>query len=222
MITQMPLTLTVAFLVPKVSSMARPQAWTFTFPPGDSARPGTEGPFYELTGEVLFPEWVELIAIPDQPDRYPHARLRLEIDEGRPICTSLTADRSPAGRPIEARTFRELDIAALIADAIEWQAHSARAIVDLIFGADSWTATPSGGRVFGDTHSTSDRVRTLRRQWSGTDDKLRQVAEVYLANEKAPTVAVMKHFQLGDAERRKAARWVAQAKERGFIPKKEG
>ena len=204
-----------------MSPMARDQKWAFTFDTSGPARPGTEGPFYELTGGVLFPERVELLASPEQPQRHPHAQLRLEIVKGRPVCTALTFYRSPGGKPIEASTVREIDVAALIGAAIVWQSQGARAIVEYVHGGEGWSETSSGGRVFRDLHNTEEQARKLRRQWADTDDKLRQVAEAYLSDPKAPTVAVMRHFNLDPEERRKAARWVAQAKEAGLITEED-
>jgi hypothetical protein len=122
----------------------------------------------------------------------------------------------PDGDDITAALFRDVNIRSLLEAAVEWQAITARAIAGLVSTGEGWEDTPAGGRVFRDVHHTGERVQALRRQWTMTDENLRRVADVYLSDGTgAPIVAVMGAFH---AKRRTASRWVAKAREEGFIP----
>lgn len=188
-----------------------PTEWHLQFASKEAAAAGTEGPFYELSGGVLFPEVVEVLAT---ASGRPYVRLRLEIESGRVICTSIDVTRAPGGEPIEAATVRDIDVKGILDAAVVWESANARAIVDIQGGVKG----EDGLYVFSrdDTHDTEKNALAMRRQRSVTDELLREVAEVYLADTlDAPTLAVEIHF---DTSNRTATRWVRLARQRGFIP----
>ncbi len=190
--------------------------WDFYFPSKEAAYAATEGPFFELAGGVLFPEAVDIAAKPKGRDG-PYVKLRLEIDAGNVVCSSLEIKRVPGGGPVDTSTVHGIPIKPLVDAAVVWESANARAIVDIeggVRGAD-------GKYLFNrdDTHDTEKNARALRRQRSVTDELLREVADVYLADTfGAPTLAVEDHFNTSN---RTATRWVKLARQRGFLPKYE-
>lgn len=210
--------------------MAKVQSWSITFASRDDARVGTEGPFYELSGEVLFPERIELRGTPQPVGAAPYAHMRFEVDfeSGQAICTKLVFEW-PVGttnkRAIEALTLsRDINIAQLLGQAHDWVTACSRAIVDVVQGG-SWE---DGRYIFerDDSHNTLSNSTALRRKRSLTDEFLMEVAEVYNNDETGqPTIAVADHYHFPGRPpseevrgKRTAVRWVRLARDRGFIP----
>ena len=190
--------------------MSRKPEWSFNFATRESARAGIEGPFYELHGEVLFPESVELLASPADPTRFPYVRLRLEIDGGRPVCTMLAFERGTDGGSVEQSMLKDLEIANLINAAVIWQTTSARAIVQISQGAMS---------VFrwDDVHDTEHNTLALRRQRSLTEELIKEVAEIYLGDTSGkPTEAVAQWREC--PSKRTAIHWVGLARKTRIDP----
>jgi hypothetical protein len=206
--------------------MPKVKGWSIGPASADDGRISAEGPFYELAGELLFPDRIELIGTPQPEGSAPYARLRIEIDfeHGQPICTLLSFERAPGDeRSIEASTFTtEVNISQLLNAAFGWVTDSARAIVEITQGIGF---RPEDGRYVFTRDDTEERVLALRRRRVITDDFLREVAKVYKADKTGrPTVAVADHFHYPDRPpgvevqgKRTAIRWVGLARDRGFI-----
>jgi hypothetical protein len=193
--------------------------WSFHFPSAAAAAAGTEGPFHELAGEVLFPAAVDILASEkDQPNV--KLRFELDLDSGRAVCVSLSFERAPGGDPIEPATVPSRTvIRALLTDAFVWEAANARAIVDVNQGAYKG----QDGKLYvfreHDKHDTVRNARALRQYRSVTDALLREVAGVYQADTTgSPTEAVAEHFP---TSKRTATRWLRLARDRGFLPEYE-
>ena len=202
-----------------------PTDWTFFCPPTPDGKIGTIGqPILQLADGVCFPERTDLVAVP--PDRRVVIRLCLEVEDGRPACTSLAFERATPmdaakGATITAKLVRSVDVRGLIESAISWQAEQATRLVATLasaFGEQGFTVDERGHLSFWTPeHAQQARAGALalRRQRSINDELLREVARVYLAADSAPTEAVAD--ELGTSKRN-ATRWVAMARQRGFLP----
>ena len=131
--------------------------WELRFPDKEAAAAGTEGPFYELAGDVLFPEVLDVLAKPMGSDGpYVTVRLEVDFDAGKVICTSLEIKRAPGGEPIEQSMVSGLKVKSLLDAARVWQSANARAMVDIKGGVRG----EDGQYVFrrDDTHDTERRA----------------------------------------------------------------
>jgi hypothetical protein len=209
--------------------MNKDHGWTFIYAPtpdGKMGDLGKQGSLLQLADKVFFPETSGVIAVPGDMSSSLVVRLRLEVRDGRPACTSLTFEQpspidGPKGPEITARGIRSINVGELIEAAIEWQSVHATMVVNTTtaaFGADGYTVDDDGKFSFWtDDHEANAKSGSLdlRRQRSVTNDLLRRVAACYLTADEAPTEAVAEEF---DTSHRNATRYVAMARERGFLP----
>jgi hypothetical protein len=137
----------------------------------------------------------------DRDDDPPYeGEFTAEFVDGRYEVAELTCRRVEDGEPITGEGLRRLPIGYMLALAASNYILEGRRIE----GASEWT--PFMGASPGDAKD------------GPTDDALRRVAIVYqlnLACGLAPTRAVEVTFEL---PRSTAGRWIAMARERGFLP----
>jgi hypothetical protein len=148
-----------------------------------------------------------------------------ELEGDWPICTSLSFERGgpiggPLGQPITARFIRSVNIGALIEEAIVWLALSAKQLAHSyrMIAGEPYTVDEHGRFSFW-TSDDAEKGRSdalIRHRRRVIDDAhLRYVAQIYKNAPKAPTEAVAEQLHTA---KRNATRWVAMARERGFIP----
>lgn len=151
------------------------------------------------------------------------AELEVEVDDwGRPSCRRLQV--TAADELVTGATLRKVPVARLLSEAAT--------------SAASWyrfkSSTPGGGAKFVppsgnellEVHDQFSRVRKPRRGSPLTEKHLRKVANEYRraleegGKRNAPTEAVSREMHVS---RSTAARWVALARERGFLgPARQG
>jgi hypothetical protein len=165
-----------------------------------------EGPPVRF-GEYVVPSAVSWTTEPIGRD--PIARAEFELRRGVPVCTAVTITATPGGRPVvtaDLATLPGLDRKA--ADAFRALAIGFVGDVD----AQGWPKV--------DRRPKGSAVSAAIRQ--GSDDELRQVAEVYKQNfDRAPVEAVEEWLDSvtpGGVSRRTADRRIALARKRGFLP----
>ena len=131
--------------------------------------------------------------------------LVIEFIDGRFACTSLTARRTESGKPVTGDGIRKIPVAAYVSAAVR---EAARQV-----------ATRSGGEALPVPVGQGARSYSKR---GPVDDTLREVAAVYrlayVAGE-APLKSVVSAF---DIPRSTASRWVAAARDKGFLGASEG
>lgn len=164
-------------------------------------------------------------------------RLKVVMEHGEPRVQSLTCERLPDGPPVTSEGLRRLPVARMLRLSIRlvaWKRTESML-------SDDDEPTPGEGRararrafsgaaVLGlDDEAAlraAEREMTGRRlTWRVTDDHLRDVARIYREAEgqigsrgvPEPTKAVYEHFK-DQASRPTAARWVMEARRRGFLP----
>ena len=159
---------------------------------------------------------------------FPACRLRVVVENGRPVCEGLELKRQPAGPPVSGDALRRVPVAAYVARAVDevgyWVVPADPPPTVTFDGEavplpsipldDENVAVPMGG--IGRTAEYRAVTRAPRRQGRVTDEKLREVADVYRrANATGhPTKAVMEEWHV---ERATASRWVRRAREAGFL-----
>jgi len=184
-----------------------------------------EGEYFPLDSEVL--------AIPPDVTKSAVVRLRLTVADGRPVCTLIAFEQpvpnsGPKGPYIEAEIVGEVAVASLIDEAVVWLCTTAK-FKTLAHQAALSAPVDEIGRVIIPTdesgrfdfwppeaaQSAGQKALGLRRQRSVDDVLLRRVARIYQETEWAPTEAVKDQIP---TSKRNATRYVALARERGFLP----
>lgn len=155
-------------------------------------------------GYALPPHWTVSLARDDLPYLIELEFVHSEA-EG-PQCRSVRFAAQEQGEAISARRVRAVPIAECIQIAI---------------GAVTvrYEETPEGLHVsFGSKGDDMTEQVRLARPTDGrtSDEHLREVAEVYKSAGKNPTRAVAYHWPYHSYST--AARWVGEARERGFLP----
>jgi hypothetical protein len=133
--------------------------------------------------------------------------LDFAADEAGPSCQALRLVAREAGEPVSARRLREVPVAECIQVAIS----SAAMRFERRAGE---LRVAIGGTDPADTMELARKVRP--RSATTSDEHLREVADVYLKAPEKPTRAVEDAF--GPISHSTAARWVGEARRRGFIP----
>jgi hypothetical protein len=119
---------------------------------------------------------------------------------------------------------RSLDIGTLISSAIDWLGLAASQLVAMTSAAlgKPYSIDETGRfSLWSDEREAAarDQVSSARRQRVVTNQLLAAVAKCYLMADRAPTETVAREF---NTSKRNATRWVATARERGFLPAYEG
>jgi hypothetical protein len=169
--------------------------WNVTSRPGDAEHFG-EGFAVVSPFEARFE--------PDQGDDLPYAiTLRAALQEGRFVVESLCAERLPDGEPVTSEGIRGIGIASLLREVT---------VLSLLLSEERG---PSVSR-----RSPIDLPDLRKLAADGvTDEVLRYVALIYrlgFAVSFAPTGEVVEAFGISRAT---AGRWIAQARERGYLGK---
>ena len=182
----------------------------------------------ELTDGASFPEWAELgvFASPESPNERTRSKepvlvdMRLEVRDGKPSITRLACSETPGGPEVTTSTLRGLKVPDLKEEAISltlsfvWLSDRPPPGVTGAEARRQWVRDDE--KKFAQTVSGADRSGRRR---SVTDGLLRQVADVYREYQHGtPTKAVAE--KLGTSHRN-ATRWIASAKQRGFITDEE-
>lgn len=166
-----------------------------------------EGPRHRVrVGDRLLPRRID-VTFPSTVDDLPSLTMVVEVREGIPQCTEVTIRSSSTGREVRSVDLR----AARLEDWLETVTSGAAA------------AATEHGYVIDDktpAELAADRKRVQYIRAGArrtiTDDLLSQVAETYRAHASdRPTEAVQVAFGTSS---RTAARYVQQARERGFLP----
>jgi hypothetical protein len=167
----------------------------------------------QLTNGQDFPPWADLSGLPPEQQRFelPILRLRLEVEEGQVVLTQLDIRRAVEDSSITASTLRFLKVDELIRAGV--------AVVLMRMFADQRLASgwrPSTPDERSRIADLAERANQSRHRRVVTDALLHQVANIYRANEAgAPTIQVAEQLF---TSHRNATRWVALARERGFLP----
>lgn len=133
--------------------------------------------------------------------------LEFAAEDGGPSCRAVRLIAREESPPISARSIREIPVAECIRVAITSAAvHTEKRPGEIVYQL--------GG---GDPDLTAQlrMARTPDRRTS--DEHLREVAEVYRRASEKPTQSVQDAY--GWISYSTAARWVMQARQRGFLPR---
>jgi hypothetical protein len=178
------------------------------------------GPMTTLSTGPSFPEWADvhwcrLLPAPGPTGTYnwkdrrvtgPLVRLHVVVHDGRPEVDEVIAERQAGGPEVTATALCDIPLRAIVDRFVEQMAM-------LSFGASLFQDVEDFNAGYKD--ATSAAAATRRRR-TVDDELLREVAEVHRNDLTfAPVKAVQEHFH---TSRRNAARWVALARERGFVP----
>lgn len=188
----------------------------------DQTRRGWENPRRRVVGErfeVLERFWL----VVDDPELAYLLELGVDSRDGTAKCVELCCRQREGGPPVTAEGLRRVRVSRYLADPTiheVWQRRpqsSGRTLYTPVVGGDD----------------LADYLRARRREERRgrrriTDDDLRRVADVYrvaLASGAAPTAEVEAKLRL--QSRAQAARWVAKAREAGYLdaapgPRKAG
>lgn len=128
-------------------------------------------------------------------------RLDLVAEDGTYAVDELHARRLPGSPPLNISRLRD-DLPL-------------EELVDIAMATISNSIAEKLGQPAQDWNALTPPKRTSRN-WVVTDEHLKEVAEVYRSAPSAPTEAVAKRFP--PVSHRQASRWVAKARERGFLP----
>lgn len=200
-------------------------SWTFIYGPTPDGRFGTIGEILQMASGEFFPAAVDVIAIPPDIAKSLVVRLRLVVEDGQPVCSAMTFERAvppdgPQGPEVTPAAIEKVAVGRLLDEATVWLAKNAKALVSVLrAGEDVYSIDPKTGRpsFWTEVHEREAERSALRfRRQRKVDDRfLREVAECYLAAERAPTDAVAAQFHTA---KRNATRWVSMARDRDILP----
>jgi hypothetical protein len=141
----------------------------------------------------------------------PTVEIEIVLQDGRPEVNEVKVSRRPGEPEITPTMLREIPLSRIAEHGVVQMELIARAM-----WAESSIDSP--GPIGQESHPYYAPVTesvAARRRRTVTDELLREVAAVYQTDTTgAPTKAVREHFP---TSQRNAARYVALAKERGFI-----
>ncbi len=157
-------------------------------------------------GEFHVPSAVAWVYAPIGRD--PAVRAEFEMRDGTPVCTAITVEATPGGRPVTTS-----DLATL--PGLERKGTDAfKRFATRVFDDEDWRRGQNLHRVDAIHHPPASEVSSALS--SRPNAELEQVAEVYRANiDRAPVEAVQEAFGL---TRRTADRRIRAARDRGFLP----
>ena len=185
--------------------------------------------FVVLSDDLAIAERFTVALTP--PDRNtPICRMRIALENGRPVCTELECERQPGGPPITQAVLHTIPVAPYLRKAMEYTAFRFTRLEEEGWGepidvdaAPAWkydtASRPGSSREVRDAARAIARskLRQPRRGIPLSDDELREVATIYrgaLAEGRRPTKAVMQAMHVGRAT---ASRWLARARQRGHL-----
>jgi hypothetical protein len=183
-------------------------------------------------GQYAVPEQFTATIASDDPT-LPVCRLAIAVREGRPVCRAVTIEVGPDGEQIDGAAIRAVRLSEYVKRSIDAVAlwilptEHPTATVHINLPGEPPQQLPS--EPFDDTHvairlagvahtpEIKSALRPARRAGAITDEKLREVADVYRAAYNAhrpPTKAVMEHWHV---ERSTASRWVKRTRDAGYL-----
>ncbi len=131
--------------------------------------------------------------------------------DGRPTCENLQVRQKPGGPPVTSEGLRRVPLAGYV-----------RACAGM--HAQRITSEPDGQQVSHGTWGSANQadraasaVAPVRKRRQITDGFLAEVAAVYTGADDSPVRAVERAFGPG-VPRPTAARWVLEARRRGYLP----
>jgi len=177
----------------------------------------------QYTGTGLPVEWRRDKGLPRswratlEADHLPYV-VELDLvasEEHGPSCRAVRMAARDDGEPISARRLRDVPVAECIQVAV------GMAAIPIKRHADKIEFLMGGQPEYaGRFPEAFELAREIRPQKASTSDEhLREVARVYMAASEKPTRAVEQEF--GPISHSTAARWVGQARQRGFLPPAE-
>ncbi len=131
--------------------------------------------------------------------------VHVAVSDGRPECIELHCRPRAGGPPVSSEALRSVPLARYLRQS------TALYSVKVTGHGDNELVQATGS---GDVPLLI-RAAKVRARRQMTDELLRAVAEVYTVAESKPVVAVMAEFQVS---RPTANRWVALARESGYLP----
>lgn len=168
---------------------------------------------------------------PRDPDM-PICRLRVAIEDGRPVCTELRCERRPGGRPLSGRVLRDIPLTTYVHDVVANFAFRFTRSAEQgdgpeleLDGKPAWrldiALRPEPSPTSADRESARTmlraRLRQPRRGIPISDDDLREIAALYRAavlEGRPPTKTVSDAMHVS---RPTASRWIARARERKML-----
>ncbi len=168
------------------------------------------GPLTRLGGGQPFPSWALVSVLPSGSD--PMVTLRLAVREGQPVATEVTLFVTGEGA-VTKSDLRDLPLKEIIDRAVEKLA--SMGLAQTLEAERRW-APGMDLPTDEETSVRRDAMALAHQRRPITDALLHQVANIYRINETgAPTKAVADMLY---TSHRNATRWVAIARERGFLP----
>jgi hypothetical protein len=160
------------------------------------------------TDRALPPHWHSVL----DGEGLPYiVELDFVADHRGPVCVGVRLGGRDSGEPISPRRLRAVPLGECIQIAI------ADAVIPIRRDDDGITFVMTPTRKERDFAGSMEAARSIRPRSANTgDEHLREVAAVYLAAPEKPTQAVERAF--GPISHSTAARWVGEARRRGFIP----
>jgi hypothetical protein len=167
-----------------------------------------------LPTEGMVPYGTEGLQLPpryavevDDPKCPVLVEVHVVVVDGQPRCAELRCRPKSGGPLVMSEDLRHVALARYVRQSAGMYAY--RVEVD-----------EDGQVVFAQSTGTGDepllaRAVQKRPRQQMTDERLREVAQVYSEAGSKPTMAVMRHFYLS---RPTAGRWVGLARDRGFLP----
>lgn len=142
----------------------------------------------------------------DDPESPVISEVHVEVIDGKPECIELRCWPRPGGAPVSSEALRSVPLRRYLRQSTTL--YSER--VEFHGEVELHSATGTGDEPL------LIRAAKQRPRQEMTDEFLREVAAVYSEAESKPTAAVMARFP---SSRATASRWVALARERGFLSK---
>jgi hypothetical protein len=142
----------------------------------------------------------------DDPDSPVISEVHVEVIDGKPECVELRCRPRPGGVPVSSEALRSVPLRRYLRESTRLYSERVEFHGDVEFHS----STGSGDELL--------LIRAAKQQprHEMTDEFLGEVAAVYSESETKPTAAVVARFHVS---RPTASRWVALARERGFLPK---
>ena len=136
----------------------------------------------------------------------------ISVEDGKLVCDAVRVFRNPERPSLTGHELRRLEVS-------EWMIRATAK-----FGVGNQEGVVTTPAAWGTDEYRTDVegvVRRSQRRNQVTEEDLRTAAEIYRehADTRNPTATVAKQLSIG---RSTAARWVALARERGYLPPAQG
>lgn len=152
-----------------------------------------------------------VVSVTYEPQSLPQIEVVVELRHGVPQCRALTVRSTDEGHEVLSRHLRAVKVEDWITTGV------AMAATYVVSSDEHGMHTRDAQSNEEQVEATIRQLRDARRRpRRGTDNRLREVAEVYRASivTGTPTAEVAAHF---DVAHRTATLYVKQARDRGFL-----